>query len=69
MRRYNPTTEEIDALYTVAEHLNDAININNDHFYDEETDNEQRKVIFEATKKIYKSCLTIYKANKSLPFG
>lgn len=69
MKRYQPTTEEIDALFTIAEYLHDAIEINNSYFDDEETDDEQRKVIFESSKKIYKSCLTIYKANNALPFG
>jgi hypothetical protein len=69
MKRYQPTTQEIDALFLIAYHLTDAVNINNEHFYDPTVDDDERKLIFEATKKIYKSCLTIYEANKSLPFG
>jgi hypothetical protein len=32
MRRYQPTTKEIDVLFSVNASLNDAIEINNDHF-------------------------------------
>jgi hypothetical protein len=69
MRRYNPTTEEIDALFIVAPFLNDAIDINNDHFYDEETTDLQRNLIYKESKKIYKSILKIYISNSNLPFG
>ena len=69
MERYKPTNDEINAVLTIANYLNDAININNDYFYDSNVDESERKLIYEATKKIYKSCLVIYKANKSLPFG
>lgn len=69
MKRYQPTTEEIDALFIVAPFLNDAIEINNDYFYDEETTDYQRKVIFESSKAMFKACLKIIQSNKLLPFG
>ena len=68
MRIYNPTIKEIDALFEVNENLNDSINLNNDYFYDEETTDEERKIIFNSVKQIYKSCLKISQSNKLLPF-
>jgi hypothetical protein len=67
-RRYQPTKEEIDSLFSIITSLNDAIDINNDCFYDEETSDEQREIIFNSVKAIYKSCLKIYNSNKTLPF-
>ena len=69
MRRYQPTTDEVDALFIIAPHLYNAIVINNDYFHDDETTNEQRVVIHESTETIYKACLQIINANKQLPFG
>ena len=69
MKRYQPTTEEIDALFTIADYLHDVIEINNQYFYDEDTDDEQRKIIYNSTKEIYRSCLVIYNTNKLFPFG
>lgn len=67
-RRYNPTTEEIDALFKYAPYLHDSIGSNNDYFYDDETTDEQRTIIFESSKAIYKSCLKIANASNLLPF-
>lgn len=69
MRRYQPTTEEVDALFIVNPSLNEAIDINNDHFYDEDTTNEQRELINKSIKNIYKYCLKISISNTLLPFG
>lgn len=69
MKHYQPTNEEINALFVIAPFLNGAIDINNYYFYDEETSDEQRKVIFDSSKTIFKSCLKIANSNKILPFG
>lgn len=69
MRRYQPTTKEIDALFIVAPFLHDSISINEQYFYDDETDDKHRKIIYEASKNIYKSCLKIHECNKLLPFA
>lgn len=69
MKQYQPTEKEIDALFIIAPFLHDAISINELYFYNDETDDEERKIIYEASKNIYKSCLKIHECNKSLPFA
>jgi hypothetical protein len=63
MSPYNPTTEEIDALYKVMPHAIDIININEQYFYDdEETTDADRKKIHNMSRDLYKSALKMRKA-------
>ena len=69
MKNYLPTENEIESLFFIAPFLYDALQINNNYFNDDDTSDEQRKIIFESTKNIYKSLLKIINSNKNLPFG
>ena len=66
---YIPTNEETEAIFAVASWLNDAITTNEYYFFDEETTDLQRNLIYEESKQIYKSILKIYISNSNLPFG
>lgn len=69
MRRYQPTVEEIDALYKVMPHAIDIININDDMFYDEQTTDSDRKKIHKMSKDLYQSALKIQKALRNAIHG
>lgn len=69
MRAYNPTVEEINALYEVMPHAIDAININEQYFWDEETTDADRKKIHNMSRDLYKSALKMRKALKGAIYG
>jgi hypothetical protein len=69
MKKYKPTAAEVDALFNVLPGLHDSIIVNNDSFDEEETDKNQKIVIYKEVKNLYKACLKINQARKNLPFA
>jgi len=69
MKCYEPTEAEINALFIIAPFLYDSISVNKQYFYDDDTDDNERKIIYASIKNIYKSCLNIYDSNKLFPFA
>lgn len=63
MKFYQPTPEEIDALYKVMPHAIDIININEEEArWSEDVSDADRKKIYKMSKDLYQSALKMRKA-------
>ena len=69
MKKYQPTNDEIDALYKIMPHAIDVININNNMFYDKHTSDADRKKIYKMSKDLYQSALKIQTALRNAIHG